>query len=116
MTMSPIHEDEVVYHEGYPRYSEAEMQRRHRWLTGVMAEHDVDVVLANPPYHAQAGVARLFTEGSRRLLKPGGRFFLVTKLIDQVGEIVEEVFGPVTVMERRNYHVLQARAPFSRGT
>jgi Xaa-Pro aminopeptidase len=44
MTMSPTN-DEVVYHEGYPRYSEAEMQRRLRWLTGVMAEHDIDVVL-----------------------------------------------------------------------
>ena len=36
---------EVAYHEGYPRYSKPEMQRRHRWLEEVMAAHEIDVVL-----------------------------------------------------------------------
>ena len=36
---------EVAYHNGYPRYSKAEMERRHRWLTEVMAENEIDAVV-----------------------------------------------------------------------
>lgn len=45
MTASPFGQDEVAYHEGYPRYSPQEMERRHGWLAGVMAEEGVDAVL-----------------------------------------------------------------------
>lgn len=36
---------EVSYHEGFPRYSTVEMQRRYSWLEGVTAERDVEAVL-----------------------------------------------------------------------
>jgi Xaa-Pro dipeptidase len=45
VTIRRIHGSEVAYHEGYPRYSKLEMQRRHRWLEEVMAEAEIDVVL-----------------------------------------------------------------------
>jgi Xaa-Pro dipeptidase len=45
VTMRRIHDSEVAYHEGYPRYSKPEMQRRHRWVKEVMAEGEIDVVL-----------------------------------------------------------------------
>jgi Xaa-Pro dipeptidase len=45
MTTGPNDGDGVVYHEGYPRYSKQEMERRHHWLAGVMAEEEIDVVL-----------------------------------------------------------------------
>jgi 16S rRNA G1207 methylase RsmC len=64
-----------------------------------------DVVLANPPYYAQLAVARLFIEHGRRCLKRGGRFYLVTKQVDHVFEIMEEFFGPVQGEARRGYVV-----------
>ena len=69
-------------------------------------ERSFDVVLANPPYYADHGVARLFVERARVLLKPGGRFFLVTKQPNPVAEMIAETFGAVEVMLRRGYTIL----------
>jgi 16S rRNA (guanine1207-N2)-methyltransferase len=70
-----------------------------------------DVALANPPYYAQQSIARLFVQRGRRLLKPGGRFYLVTKQPDTIGPFIAEAFGRADVMERRGYTVLVAEAP-----
>lgn len=70
-----------------------------------------DVVLANPPYHAQLSIARLFIERARVLLRPGGRLYLVTKQADQLGPVIAELFGLAEPVERRGYVVLQAQCP-----
>ncbi|HEX3315538.1 MAG TPA: methyltransferase [Gemmataceae bacterium] len=67
-----------------------------------------DVVLANPPYYAQMSIARLFAERGRQMLKPGGRFCLVTKQIDAIYPILDEVFGSCDVGELRGYYVFEA--------
>jgi 16S rRNA (guanine1207-N2)-methyltransferase len=69
-----------------------------------------DVALANPPYYAQASIAQLFVERCRVLLRPGGRFYLVTKRPDEVGPLVADVFGTTEVVTRRGYQVLYAQA------
>jgi 16S rRNA (guanine1207-N2)-methyltransferase len=70
-----------------------------------------DVALANPPYYGQLSIARLFIERSRRLLRPGGRFYLVTRQPDQVGPVVAESFGPTEPVEKRGYIILCALRP-----
>jgi 16S rRNA (guanine1207-N2)-methyltransferase len=70
-----------------------------------------DVALANPPYFAQATIAQLFIERCRALLRPGGRFYLVTRQPDQVGPLVAENFGRTEVVQRRGYIILCAHAP-----
>jgi 16S rRNA (guanine1207-N2)-methyltransferase len=72
-----------------------------------------DVALANPPYYAQASIAQLFVDRCRVLLRPGGRFYLVTKQPDQVGPLVAEAFGTTEVVSRRGYQVLCAQIPMS---
>jgi 16S rRNA G1207 methylase RsmC len=67
-----------------------------------------DVALANPPYIADHSVARLFIERARELLKPRGRFYLVTKQPEPVAEMVADVFGAVDGVPRRGYTVLVA--------
>jgi 16S rRNA (guanine1207-N2)-methyltransferase len=67
-----------------------------------------DVALANPPYYAQQGVARLFINGARQFLAPGGRLYLVTKQPDVVGEIIAEAFAEPIATRRRDYTVLAA--------
>ncbi len=69
-----------------------------------------DVVLANPPYYANSEVARMFITSSRDLLKPGGRFYLVTKMPVQTIPEVVETFGDAESVENRGYTVLTARA------
>lgn len=69
-----------------------------------------DLALANPPYYAQLSIAQLFIARARALLRPGGRFYLVTKQADQVGPLVAEAFGVTEVAARRGYSVLCARA------
>jgi 16S rRNA G1207 methylase RsmC len=69
-----------------------------------------DVVLANPPYYAQGGIAQLFIEKARALLRKGGRLYLVTRQPDQVGPIMAESFGRIDVAERRGYIILSAVA------
>jgi len=67
-----------------------------------------DVILANPPYYAQTTIAQRFIERSQELLRPGGRFYLVTKQPDQVGPLVAEAFGLTEPVLRRGYTVLCA--------
>jgi 16S rRNA (guanine1207-N2)-methyltransferase len=78
-------------------------------VEGIDGPFDVD--LANPPYYAQLSIAQLFIDGARELLRPGGRFYLVTKQPNQVGPLVAEAFGPAQVVERRGYVVLCAEVP-----
>lgn len=73
-----------------------------------LPEASFDVVLANPPYYAQLSIARLFMERGRSLLRPGGRFYLVTKMLEPVAEEMHEVFGETDVFDPRGYFVFQA--------
>jgi 23S rRNA (guanine1835-N2)-methyltransferase len=75
---------------------------------GLPARH-FDVILANPPYYAQHTIAERFIRGARPLLRPGGRFYLVTKQPDTVGPLMAEAFGPTEPVERRGYVVLCAQ-------
>jgi 16S rRNA (guanine1207-N2)-methyltransferase len=68
-----------------------------------------DVALANPPYYAQASIARLFIERAFDLLKPGGRLYLVTRQPNQVVPIVTELFGDSEAELRRGYLVVCPR-------
>ncbi|HTK77552.1 MAG TPA: methyltransferase [Gemmataceae bacterium] len=68
-----------------------------------------DVALANPPYYAQQSIARLFVEGARRLLRPGGRLYLVTRQADLIEPIVHEHFGRSEMTLRRDYAVYRAK-------
>jgi 16S rRNA (guanine1207-N2)-methyltransferase len=74
-----------------------------------LAPDSFDVALANPPYYADSEVARLFISSARDLLKPGGRFYLVTKMPVQTIPEVVETFGEVESVENRGYTVLIAR-------
>jgi 16S rRNA (guanine1207-N2)-methyltransferase len=69
-----------------------------------------DVVLANPPYYAQLSIAQLFIERGRSALKPGGRFFLVTKQPEGIYPLLAEAFGEVEAVERRGYVVFRTQA------
>jgi 16S rRNA (guanine1207-N2)-methyltransferase len=74
-----------------------------------LPERSYDLVLANPPYFAQLSIARLFIEQGKRCLKPGGDFFLVTRQVDKVHALMEEVFGAVDGVERRGYVIFHGR-------
>jgi len=67
-----------------------------------------DVVLANPPYFANLSIARLFMQRGKEILKPGGRFALVTKQIEAVHPMMEEVFGECDIGELRGYYIFEA--------
>lgn len=67
-----------------------------------------DVILANPPYYAKAEIARLFVEGARDLLTPGGRYHIVTKMPEAVVPMIFETFGDCSVIENRGYSVILA--------
>lgn len=70
---------------------------------GAQAFH---VILANPPYYAKAEITRLFIEGARELLKPGGRYYIVTKMPTAVMPLIFDVFGDCSVIENRGYAVV----------
>ncbi len=67
-----------------------------------------DLALANPPYYADLAIAQAFVERCRRLLRRGGRFYLVTRRIDEMTSIVGPVFGDFQVFGRRGYGVFFA--------
>jgi 16S rRNA (guanine1207-N2)-methyltransferase len=67
-----------------------------------------DVILANPPYYAGLSIAELFIERARELLKPGGRFFLVSKQL--VDPLLEQYFAEFDDVTRRGYKIYRATA------
>jgi len=69
---------------------------------------EFDVILANPPYYAKSDITRLFVEGARDLLKPGGRYYIVTKMPTAVVPMIFETFGDCSVIENRGYSVVMA--------
>jgi 16S rRNA (guanine1207-N2)-methyltransferase len=93
----------------------AEINARHNGLTSFttlassrledLPAEAFDVVLANPPYYAQASIARLFIERSWPALRPGGRLHLVTRQPHQVEPILAEVYGNGDAVGRRGYTV-----------
>jgi 16S rRNA G1207 methylase RsmC len=73
-----------------------------------LPENSFDVVLANPPYFANLTIARLFMERGKVILKSGGRFALVTKQIEAVHGMMQEVFGDFDIGELRGYYIFEA--------
>jgi len=71
-----------------------------------LGEQEFDVILANPPYYAKSEITRLFVEGARDLLKPGGRYYLVTKMPTAVMPLIFDTFGDCSVIENRGYSVV----------
>jgi 16S rRNA (guanine1207-N2)-methyltransferase len=74
-----------------------------------LPESNFDVVLANPPYYANTAIARLFIERSRALLKPDGRFFLVTKQVEEIADLMMETFEDVEAMMHRGYTIFVSK-------
>lgn len=71
-------------------------------------EDSFDVVAANPPYFANSAVAHQFIRRARQLLTPQGRFFMVTRQPDEVGEVLLETFGEAEAVVHRGYTILCA--------
>jgi 23S rRNA (guanine1835-N2)-methyltransferase len=67
-----------------------------------------DVVLANPPYYGAGAIARLFIERGKNLLKPDGRYYLVTRQASEVAPLMVQAFGEIDAVEHRGYTVLSA--------
>jgi len=67
-----------------------------------------DVIMANPPYYAKSEITRLFIDGSRDLLRPGGRYSIVTKLPSEVVPMIFETYGECHTVENRGYVVIMA--------
>jgi 16S rRNA (guanine1207-N2)-methyltransferase len=76
-----------------------------------LAPASCDVALANPPYYAQLTIARTCIDQSRTLVRPGGRFYLVTKKAAEVEPIVADRFPSFEVVNRRGYAIFCASAP-----
>ncbi|MBX9584014.1 MAG: methyltransferase [Gemmataceae bacterium] len=73
-----------------------------------LARRSFDVIVANPPYYAKSEITQLFVQGSRELLRPGGRYYIVTKLPTAVVPMIFQTFGDCSVIENRGYSVVMA--------
>jgi 16S rRNA (guanine1207-N2)-methyltransferase len=76
-------------------------------------ERRFDRVITNPPFHQGVGVdyevACQFVRDAARVLRPGGRLFLVANRFLRYGDLVRETFGNVATAHADNrYHVLVA--------
>ena len=74
-----------------------------------------DVIITNPPFHQGVGVdyevAHQFVRDAARVLRHGGRLFLVANRFLRYADLVRETFGEVaTAYADNHYHVLTAVA------
>ena len=71
-----------------------------------LPDGNFEVVLANPPYYANSSIARLFLTRSRQLLTPDGRFYVVTKQVQETADLMMETFENVEAWMHRGYTIL----------
>lgn len=74
-----------------------------------VVEGKFDVILTNPPYHADFGVARSFLEFAARRLKQGGWLYVVVKRKDWYENKLRSLFGGCKARERDGYWLLAAQ-------
>jgi 16S rRNA (guanine1207-N2)-methyltransferase len=65
-----------------------------------------DVAIANPPYFANSAIAQLFIRRAKELLTPQGKFFVVTRQPQELGDALLETFGEGEMVENRGYTIL----------
>lgn len=70
-----------------------------------IVEQDFDLILSNPPYHADFKVPKNFIENGFRHLKSGGSMIMVTKRYKWYKNKLESVFGGVKVIEENGYYI-----------
>ncbi len=79
-----------------------------------VGEHDFDLILSNPPYHADFHVPKKFIEGGFQHLKYGGSFVMVTKRYEWYKNKLATVFGGVKVIEENGYYIFISQKRFAR--
>lgn len=68
-------------------------------------DRDYDIILSNPPYHADFSIPREFIEDGFRHLKTGGRMVMVTKRRLWYENKLKSVFGGVRTAEADGYFI-----------
>lgn len=84
-------------------------------VSRIISQEPFDVVIINPPFHqgreVDYNVAHQFVRDSRRILRPGGRLFLVANRFIGYDDLIRQTFGNVDIAyEGSGYHVLTAKA------
>ena len=70
-----------------------------------IVERDFDLILSNPPYHADFHVPKKFIESGFHHLKYGGHMVMVTKRYQWYKNKLRSVFGGVKVVEENGYYI-----------
>ena len=68
-----------------------------------------DVILTNPPYHTDFGVAKTFLEFAARRLRPGGWLYVVVRRRGWYENKIKALFGGCRIASRAEYWLLSAR-------
>ncbi len=68
-------------------------------------EQGFDLILSNPPYHADFSVPKAFIESGFGHLKCGGSMVMVTKRYGWYKNKLTSVFGGVKVIEENGYYI-----------
>lgn len=68
-------------------------------------DKDFDLILSNPPYHADFKVPKNFIESGFHHLKYGGSMVMVTKRYKWYKNKLQSVFGGVKVIEENGYYI-----------
>jgi len=72
------------------------------------SDTDFDLILSNPPYHADFAVPKAFIENGFNRLRVGGRMYMVTKRRDWYKNKFVAIFGGVQIREIDGYYVFMA--------
>ncbi len=72
------------------------------------SETGFDLILSNPPYHADFSVPKYFIEKGFNRLVMGGRMYMVTKRDKWYTNKFTAIFGGVRVQEANGYYVFMA--------
>ena len=78
---------------------------------GLEEDNAFTLVVGNPPYYSKNRIADLFVQTAYRCLKSGGRAYLVAKNATHISEVMQETFGNVESLHRRNYQIARAVKP-----
>jgi 16S rRNA (guanine1207-N2)-methyltransferase len=87
---------------------------------GAIREGSIDVVVTNPPIRAGRDVVQAFVDDAWRVLRSGGRFYLVARTAQgarTVGRLIAQRFGGVREARvEAGYRVFEAIRPTASGS
>lgn len=76
---------------------------------GLADENRFSLFVGNPPYYSHDKISDFFIRTAHKVLKPGGRAYIVARNATRNAELMKQLFGNAEILHRRGYQIAHSR-------